>query len=290
MILGESTLKLIGFLSVLPLSLLLEGIRRKILAMMQNRVGPPIHQPFYDILKLFGKGKSDSRAKKNTFFNIIPILYFLATYSLFLFVPFHIVRFEYDFILLIYIIVLSSALYVIAGFASNSPLGIIGSMRESMLMVCYEMVFTVSFLTFVVFSGISSLANFPQTLILLRLPVASICLFSVVLLETRVTPFDTIEAPTEIMGSVETEYSGKGLAFIELAKYLKLVFFSFLTAMLFFGFSNYLFLATSLVIMFVLIFCQATTPRYKLNQTFNIFLILLLLAVIEFVRIKFIVW
>jgi formate hydrogenlyase subunit 4 len=34
---------------------ILTGIDRKITARMQSRVGPPVLQPFYDVLKLFGK-------------------------------------------------------------------------------------------------------------------------------------------------------------------------------------------------------------------------------------------
>ncbi len=34
---------------------LLEGIDRKISARMQRRVGPPVLQPFYDVIKLFNK-------------------------------------------------------------------------------------------------------------------------------------------------------------------------------------------------------------------------------------------
>ena len=41
---------------------LLIGIDRKLTARIQNRRGPPIVQPFYDVLKLFGKeDKSSTR-------------------------------------------------------------------------------------------------------------------------------------------------------------------------------------------------------------------------------------
>ena len=88
-------IKLIG---IIPIALLVDGIFRKLLARMQNRVGPPIIQPFYDIIKLFGKKKSDSKGYKNILFRTIPFLYFVSTFSLFLFV-FGIVRFEFDFIM-----------------------------------------------------------------------------------------------------------------------------------------------------------------------------------------------
>ena len=35
----------------------LVGLDRKLTARMQERVGPPLAQPFYDVLKLWGKGE-----------------------------------------------------------------------------------------------------------------------------------------------------------------------------------------------------------------------------------------
>ena len=52
-------IKVIEMILVLPVAMLVDGIFRKLLAKMQNRVGPPIIQPFYDVIKLFRKGESD---------------------------------------------------------------------------------------------------------------------------------------------------------------------------------------------------------------------------------------
>ena len=46
----------VAFLALSPLiGGLLMGVDRKVTARMQNRVGPPIIQPFYDVVKLWGK-------------------------------------------------------------------------------------------------------------------------------------------------------------------------------------------------------------------------------------------
>ena len=46
----------IALLFLAPLAVgVLMGFDRKITARMQNRVGPPLLQPFYDVLKLLGK-------------------------------------------------------------------------------------------------------------------------------------------------------------------------------------------------------------------------------------------
>jgi len=40
---------------VLALAPLFEGILRKVTAKVQSRQGPPVWQPYYDLLKLLGK-------------------------------------------------------------------------------------------------------------------------------------------------------------------------------------------------------------------------------------------
>jgi formate hydrogenlyase subunit 4 len=291
MILDVSIYKLLFLILAVPISLFFEGVRRKLLARMQNRIGPPVWQPFYDVLKLIEKGESNSKASESIFFRTIPILYFVTTFALFLFVPFPIISFRFDFIMFIYVLILSSAFYVLVGVASNSPFGLFGSMRETVLMLCYEIILAITILTFVLFANVQSLADFDETFMLLRLPIASACLFIIALLVSRMTPFDTVEAPTEIVGSVETEYSGKDLALLEISKNLKFTFFIFLTTMLFFGFQDSLyFFITSLGMLFVFTFTQATTCRYRMDQVFRILIIVLFFAVVEMIRINYIVW
>ncbi|MBL7169998.1 MAG: NADH-quinone oxidoreductase subunit H, partial [Candidatus Aenigmarchaeota archaeon] len=251
------------------------------------RVGPPIIQPFYDIVKLFGKKKSDSKGQKSILFRLVPFLYFISTYALFLFIL-GIVKFQFDFILFIYIIILSSAMYILLGLVANSPFGAFGSMRDMLLMICYEIALTVCVFSFVVYSDVLSLSQLNESWLILKLSLASLCMIVVALVETRITPFDTAEAETEIMGSVETEYSGKSLGFIELSRQLRLLFFILLLIKFLFnpatGISFILFF---ILMFFILLFSEVTTARYRTDQTFNVLLFVLTLSVIEFIRLYF---
>ena len=291
MVLNISMFELLFLVLTVPIGLLFVGIKRKLIARMQNRIGPPIWQPFYDVIKLFEKKESDSGAKENVIFRIMPLIYLITTLSLFLFLPFSMISFHLDFILFIYIFILGGALYILLGIASNSPYGYLGSMRDMILMLCYEIIFAIVIFTFVVFTDIQSLTEFNESWMLLRLPIASACLFIIALVETRITPFDTVEAHTEIIGGVETEFSGRSLAFFEISSGLRLAFFVFLTTLLFFGFKDLLtFSIVSLIMLFVLTFTQATTCRYRMDQTLKILIIVLFFAVVELIRINFIVW
>jgi len=142
-----------------------------------------------------------------------------------------------------------------------------------------------------IYTNENSLAEFQQRLIILKLPLVSFSLFFVTLVEMRITPMDTVEAYTEISGSVETEYSGKELALLEIPKCMKFTFFILLTTSLFFGFQNLiLFSATTLAMLFIYTFLQATTCRYRLDQVFNLLIFLLFLSVIDLIRIHYFMW
>ena len=81
--------EIIFFLLIPFIAMFYEGLHRKINARLQNRIGPPIIQPFYDVIKLFQK--KNLRSQNDPFFKYAPLFYFLSTYTLFLFIPFSII-------------------------------------------------------------------------------------------------------------------------------------------------------------------------------------------------------
>lgn len=270
----------------LPISMLFDGIKRKLMARFHNRIGPPVWQPFLDLWKLMEKGRSDSRGSDNAFFRVCPFLYFLSSFLLFLFIPLQIVSFSYDFILLVYITILCSGFYVLVGFASNSPYGIVGSMREIITMVAYEMALAVSVFAFMIAAGASSFASYPAGMNLFAAPLATVAMLFVVSIENKITPFDTAEAETEIMHGYKTEFSSRGLAWMELARQMKSAFFIFFLVFLLFGPVNILwFGAASLAFLFLFSLAQATTSRYRVDQVFRAFVPVLFVALIELARL-----
>jgi formate hydrogenlyase subunit 4 len=275
--------KIIFFLSVPFLALLYEGVLRKINARFQNRIGPPVLQPFYDVLKLFSKKKMKSQ--NDPFFKYSPILYFISLYALFLFIPFSIVSFEHDFIFVLYLTILASAFYVLAGLSSDNPFGIIGSAREMILMIIYEITLVITVFSFVMKAGVISFGDFNSRLLILTLPISSLGLFVTSMIEVHVTPFDTTEAPTEIMGGSRTEYSGTNLAFMNMSMSLKRLFFALLLPMLFFGKDIITLLPLSILFLFLYTLSQATTSRYRVDQVFKVYSIIMFLVLVEFILV-----
>jgi len=267
----------------------MEGLKRKVIARMQNRMGPPLLQPVYDVLKLFGKKANNSLGNENPFYKITPFLTFVVALAIFMIIPLGIISFKYDFIFLIYLLVLESALFVLAGFASNNPYSAIASMRELILIVCYEMIFAIIIITVFVFTGGLVTSGFSSSLLLLQLPIAFICLLGVSAVEIRIAPYDTVEAHTEVLESIETEYSGTSLAFLKMAHSLKTTFFAFVIGYFFIA-SSWVAIALIPFIILAFAFIRAIKGRYRVDQTFKRLTFFLILAVFEFIRIKFIIW
>jgi len=277
--------EIIFFILVPFIALLYEGLLRKLNARFQNRIGPPIVQPFYDIIKLFKK--KPFKTQNDPFYKYAPFLYFISIYALFLFIPFSLISFQYDFVLLLYLTILASAFYVLAGLSSDNPFGIVGSMREMILMIVYEITLVIAIFNFIIRAGVLSFADFQSCLMLFFLPISSIGLAIISLVEVHITPFDTTEAPTEIMSGSRTEYSGRNLAFMNLSLFMKRLFFIFLIPLLLFGRDLTVLIPLSIVFLFLYTLCQVTTPRYRVDQAFKAYFYVMIFVLIEFVLISF---
>lgn len=122
----------IALVILLLVSLILEGILRKLKALVHSRIGPPLAQPYWDILKLLGK---DDVRSPHSFLGPLPALASLAaTLAAGLLVPFWggAPFAGGDMILFIYLIGFSSACVMLAGMDSGSPYAFVGSAREMM--------------------------------------------------------------------------------------------------------------------------------------------------------------
>ena len=119
------------------------------------------------------------------------------------------------------------------------------------------------------------------------MPIASISLFVVSLVELHITPFDMGSAKAEILAGTETEYSGKNLFFYELTQYMKKLFYIMLLPLFLLGIHDFfLFIAAAFFFLFLFSYMQATTPRYRVDQGLKKYFILMILALFEFIRIS----
>lgn len=208
---------------------LLSGIDRKLTARMQNRVGPPVLQPFYDVLKLFGKEEIYVNKMQMTY--VIAHLFF-AVISLVLFVL------GQDLLVIIITLAFSTVAMILGAMSVKSPYSKLGAQREMMQILAYEpvLIFTVVGVYMVTKSFmVKSIFDYPEP-ILYSLPLVFFALLYILTIKLRKSPFDfssSHHGHQEIIKGVTTEFSGPQLAIIELTHWYETVFVLSLIAVFF---------------------------------------------------------
>ncbi len=196
---------------------ILTGIDRQVTARIQNRRGPPIVQPFYDTLKLFGK---EDKVVNKTY------LIFGAAYLLTVVLSVALLLFKYDLLITTFIFGLSFIFLVLAGYSTRSQFGYMGATRELLQMLTYEpiLLFTVFLIRLATGSfEIGSIYGAAQPLLYV-LPLALIAIFVILPIKARKSPFDIADAHQEIAQGPETEFSGKYLGLIYVTHFFELFF------------------------------------------------------------------
>lgn len=222
--------------------LVLKGFDRKLAAHMQWRVGPPLRQPFYDILKLFEKENIIPKNAVPWLFNMAPLISLTSLIVALLYLPlgpFKPFLGNYgDLIVLLYIIALPGLAMIIGGFASSSPYSAVGAQREFIMTLSYEfplatIVFTFAWKYSTLYPNLKSfsLLTFMEhplwsnvgILGFIGLLILLIAMLVVTTGEIGRMPFDIAEAGTEISGGALLEYTGKNLGMFYLADGVKII-------------------------------------------------------------------
>lgn len=198
---------------------ILSGVDRIITARMQNRIGPPILQPFYDFFKLLGK--ENIVVNRAQMFYVLANLVFMMT-SLVLFIL------KQDLLMIIFIMAFSSTALILGGLSVQSPYSRIGSQREILQMMAYEPVLILMVVGIFMLTGsftVQSVLDLKEPL-LYSLPLIFIALLYVLTIKLRKSPFDfstSHHGHQELVKGLLTEFSGPQLALIELAHWYELV-------------------------------------------------------------------
>ena len=252
---------MIGILVIaLPLLLAVAMViyaERKIWAAIALRRGPNVVGPwgllqsFADGLKVFLKETIIPTSANKGLFLIAPIITFTVALIVWAVVPFDVGVVLADInVGLLYVLAASSlGVYgvIIAGWASNSKYPFFSALRAAAQMVSYEVsigfvlicvvLYADSFnLTAIVMAqkgnvlGISTAIGFNPLLF----PMAVVFLISS-MAETFRTPFDLVEAESELVAGHQTEYSSMSFALFWLGEYGNVLLMCALNAILFWG-------------------------------------------------------
>ena len=255
---------IIAFAFLFTSVLLLVWAERRIVAFMQNRLGPTRAGPFgmmqtlADGLKLMFKESMTPRKAEVLLYLAAPVMALIPALLIFLVVPIgapitigdtsYTMQVTDLNVGVLYFLALSSmAVYAItlAGWSSGSKYPLLGSVRASAQMISYEAAMGLALVPVIMFTGTTSLAGIVEAQgathfgILPAWNIVLIPSFVVFVIaafaETNRAPFDLVEAEQEIVGGFHTEYSGFRFALFFLAEYINLFTMSALTVTFFLG-------------------------------------------------------
>ena len=232
-------------LLVLLLAPLLTGFVRKVKARMLRRRGPPLIQPYRDLIRLMRK-EVVLAENASWLFRVIPYLIFAATWVAAALVPtFRTgLLFSWSADLIAIIALLGSARFflALAGLDVGTSFGGIGSSREVMIASLAEPAVLMIVFTLALIAGstqLSTMASFmlsPEVGLRVSLGLALIAMIMVAIAENARIPVDNPATHLELTMVHEAmvlEYSGHHLALIEFTASLKLLLYVSLIACLF---------------------------------------------------------
>jgi NADH-quinone oxidoreductase subunit H len=283
----STSLNILFWIIVIPgtvaLGLFASWIVRKVSAKVQYRVGPPLLQPLYDVMKLMGKEILMPQEAQQTVFIVAPLVGFagILLLSIMLWrISFAQTAFLGDIIVAIYLMTLPSLALILGSSASASPHAAVGTAREMKLIMGYELSLVLAFIVVIIKTGgqISLVAIAGHTP---ALSISGMLAFVVALLCVQAklgfVPFDIAEAETELGSGVLMEYSGALLAVWKLAQAVMLVGLPLFLVMVFLGgfgttgLSLVWGIGKYVLILVLLILIKNTNPRLRIDQAMRFF-------------------
>jgi NADH-quinone oxidoreductase subunit H len=262
---------------------------RKVTARLQWRVGPPLLQPVYDIVKLLGKETMVPSGASQGVFLIAPLMG-LASVTLVSTLIWSVMLFPDkgffgDLIVVLYFFLVPSLAVILGGFASKNPIASLGASREMKLMLADELPFLMSVFVPVIHAHggirLGDLVRFQQIHGMAVESWSGLLAFITVLfaVQAKLTfvPFDMPEAETEIMGGPYVEYSGPPLAVFRLTRMMmhftmpSFLVLLFLGGVHFQGWSILGSLCKFVLILLLITLLRNTNPRFRIDQALKFF-------------------
>lgn len=286
---------------------------RWVIARIQSRLGPNrvgpwgVLQTVADAVKLLQKEDIIPTGADRLLFTLAPAFVFIPAYLVYAVIPFGrnmtCANLNVGVIYMSAIASLGVIGIIVAGWASNNKWSLLGAFRGASQLIAYELPIALAVCVPVLLAGSLSLndivsqqaggllswnifkfSGYPM------IPIAFLMLLVAGLAEINVTPFDLMEAESELVAGFNTEYSGMKFALFFLAEFAESFTLSAILVTLFFGgyhapiyalggqlvgfwgslVSAAWFVGKCWVLVILILWIRSTLPRVRMDQLMNL--------------------
>ena len=286
-------ISIVAIATVAPVIMMyLTWLERKVIARMQNRLGPNrvgtfgLLQPLADGVKMLTKEDVVPLGADALGHFLAPVLAVIPALLVFAVLPFgrNMIALDLNVGLLFFIAVSSVGTFAVfaGGWASRSKFSLLGAMRSVAQIISYEVPMVLAVVVVVMVTSTLSTTAIVKAQAgsvlhwFIWRPwgfVAFITFFTAGLAEVNRTPFDLPEAESEIVAGFHTEYSGMKFALFYMGEFLSMFAICGLAVTLFLGGwhgpllpSWAWFLLKTYALVFVMIWFRGTFPRLRIDQ------------------------
>lgn len=260
---------------------------RRAIGRFQARLGPNrwgpfgLLQPFADIVKLISKEDTVPKGADRLAFNLAPLLFLVPGLIVVAVIPFgddsFLGRLNIGILFIVAVTGVNTIAVFMAGWASRNKYAMFGAMRGVAMLISYEVPMALAISGVLLTAGSLSMYGIVQSQhvpYMLVQPLGFLVFLMAASAEMSRTPFDQIEAESELGAGYHTEYSGMKFAIFQLAEFMAPVITALIATTLFFsgtrGFApipgQIWFILKVALIVFVLLWARATWPRLRIDQ------------------------
>lgn len=284
-LIGGLILALLGVVMVL----ILTYMERKVFARLQDRIGPNrwgpwgIFQAVADAIKMLIKEDIIPASADRLLFNLAPVLMMIPAVLLLAVLPFgRGMQGSNLNVGVLYVVAIGSVTGIAvmtAGWSSNNKYGLLSTFRVIAQLVSYEIPMVLAMVPVVLLTGSMSLVDIVESQPIpnaILMPVAFIIYMAACMAELGRSPFDLLEADSEIVAGYFIEYSGMKFALFFLAEYINMFAIAGIVTTLFLGGWRGPILPTWLwffikvfAVVFFFIWARGSWPRFRIDHMLN---------------------
>jgi NADH-quinone oxidoreductase subunit H len=270
-------------------------MERKVIARIQDRVGPNragplgVLQGFADAVKMLTKEDITPEGADRIVYNLAPAIAVIGTILVYAVLPVApgVIGADMN-VAILYIVAvggLGTIAVLMAGWSSNNKYALISAFRVVAQLVAYEIPMVIAIIMVVLAAGSMQMGQIiaaQDVPFLVSLPLAFFIFLIATIAEIGRSPFDLLEAESEIIAGFHVEYSGMKFAFFFIGEYMHLFVGAGLATALFLGgwrgpgasdasvlgalLGFIYFLVKTVLVIFLMMWIRGTLPRFRIDH------------------------